>query len=87
MFYVACRNTQHVHTSNEDAETGAELLFPVPLTCVDCDLAAHWDEAIGWYQHDNPDAADCFSIARDDRATSCHTGDSWRVALVHDTVI
>lgn len=71
MFYVACRNTQHVHVAHEDPATGLELPFAVPLICIDCGLAAHWDDALGWYQHDNPEASDCFSIHREKGATHC----------------
>lgn len=32
--------------------------------CADCGLPVHWDEAIGEYQHDDPDAPDCFLVTQ-----------------------
>lgn len=33
-------------------------------TCADCGQPMHYDEAIEDYQHDDPDAPDCFLIRR-----------------------
>ena len=68
--YVRCANTRHDHTTSQDGN-GGELDHVIPMICADDGLPAHYDSTIEDYQHDDPDAPNCFLITRRANATPC----------------
>ncbi|MDZ5447254.1 hypothetical protein U2F26_31870 [Micromonospora sp. 4G57] len=61
----ACRFAAHEHTSTQGPD-GSDLEAAVPMRCRHCGQPAHHDRCLDDYRHDNPAAADCFLIHRDD---------------------
>jgi hypothetical protein len=65
--FGACRYPKHDHTTTT-GDDGAQLPEPVAMRCQHCGHAAHYDEKLRWYRHDDPAVADCFLIQRDNHA-------------------
>lgn len=66
---LACTNDKHTHTEREDPRERA-LDYEIPMTCHHCYLPAHYDESIGWYQHDET-GHPCWRLDDDDQRTAC----------------
>lgn len=66
---LACSNPQHGHTDERDPRD-RKLDYQIPMTCYHCSLPAHWDETIGWYQHDQLGAS-CWRMEDDPKASPC----------------
>ena len=59
--YATCRYPGHDHTTTV-AGDGSDLDTAVAMRCPHCGQPAHYDDKLGDYRHDNPDAPDCFLI-------------------------
>lgn len=66
---AACVNPKHQHTDERDAQD-RRLDYQVPMECHHCGLQAHWDETIGWYQHDEL-GKPCWRMDDDPNASPC----------------
>lgn len=67
---IVCTNPEHDHITPVGPE-GATLTAPIPMLCNDCNLPSHYDQRIGWYQHDDGETPDCSLIKRNDDRTPC----------------
>ena len=66
--FGACPYPRHDHTTTTGDDDGAELPEPVAMHCQHCGHAAHYDEKVHRYRHDDPTVADCFLIQPDNHA-------------------
>lgn len=53
---LPCENPEHDHTETDENDVTG------PMVCADCGMPAHYDYGVELYQHDDPDAPDCFLI-------------------------
>lgn len=57
--YGTCRYPGHDHTTTV-AGDGSNLDVAIAMRCAHCAQPTHYDDKLGDYRHDNPDAPDCF---------------------------
>lgn len=69
-----CTNAKHEHTDDCDPQGLPFNGYRVPMVCYHCQLPAHWDEQLGWYQHDEI-GKPCWRLDDDDNRTPCEPND------------